>query len=230
MTTAQRRMLIIGLVPLLVLVVTGAAVTVATIRGKLPYTYAASFEPGPQGVGITSDVQTVLRTSGDGRVHVTADGTYTVTQPSIQVTTTDGRLVIDASCPDGHCLVELTVELPPASATRVKVTRASINGYGVASPLSLDASDGSIELTGLESPRVSADTERGSIDLMFDQPPEQVTATASDGSLTVQVPRSAAYAIDAVAAQGSSELNLPSDPSATRRLYLRTSYGSITVQ
>jgi DUF4097 and DUF4098 domain-containing protein YvlB len=223
-------MLIVGLVPLLVLVATGAAVVTSLIRGKLPYTYSASFVPGPQGVRITSDTQTLLRTSADGRVHVTADGTYAANQPSIQITTTGGRLAIDASCPDGQCKVELTVEVPPKSATQAKVTRASITGDGVDAPLSLDASDGSIELTRLRSPRVSADTERGSINLLFDQPPEQVTATASDGSLTVQVPGAATYAIDAVAAHGSSELNVPSDPASTHRLYLRTSYGSITVQ
>jgi hypothetical protein len=230
MTTAQRRMLIVGLVPLLVLVATGAALMVSSIRGKLPYMYSASFVPGRQGVRITSDIQTLLRTSADGRVHVTAGGSYAAAQPSIEITTIGDQLAIDASCPDGHCMVELTVEVPPTSATQAKVTRASINGDGVASPLSLDASDGSIELTGLRSPRVSADTERGSIDLLFDQPPEQVTATASDGSLTVQVPRGATYAMDAVAAQGSTELDVPSDPASTRRLYLRTSYGSITVQ
>lgn len=49
MTGAQRRMLIIGLVPLVVLVVTAAAVTVSLIRGKLPYSYSASFVPGSQG-------------------------------------------------------------------------------------------------------------------------------------------------------------------------------------
>ena len=49
MTAAQRRMLIIGLVPVLVLVVTAAAVTVSLIRGKLSYSYSESFAPGAQG-------------------------------------------------------------------------------------------------------------------------------------------------------------------------------------
>jgi hypothetical protein len=74
------------------------------------------------------------------------------------------------------------------------------------------------------------DVQRGSATLSFDSPPDQVSATTSDGSLTVQVPDGTPYAIDAVAAQGSTDLQVPNDPTATGHLYLRSSYGSITVQ
>jgi Putative adhesin len=230
MTGAQRRMLIIGLVPVLVLVVTGAALTVSLIRGKLPYSYSGSYVPGPQGVRIESDVPAELLASVDGRVHVTVDGSYAVAQPDIRIATVGGVLTIDTSCPDFHCAVDLAVEVPAQAKVQAKVERAPLDVAGVASPLSVDASDGSVDMTRLRSPEVSVDAQRGSISLLFDNAPDRVTATASDGSLTVKVPRISTYAIDAVAAQGSTELDIPNDPSATHRLYLRTSYGSITVQ
>ncbi|WP_432882356.1 DUF4097 family beta strand repeat-containing protein [Kribbella sp. CA-245084] len=223
-------MLIIGLVPLLVLVITGAAVTSSLIRGKLSYSYSAGFVPGAGGVRITADVPTQVLASVDGQVHVNVDGTYAVAKPDVKVSTAGGQLLVETRCPDVHCSVDLTVEVPASAAVQAKVETASANVVGVASPLNLTVSDGSADLVQVRSPRVSVDVQRGSATLSFDNPPDQVSATTSDGSLTLRVPRSATYAIDAVAAQGSTDLHVPNDPTATRHLYLRSSYGSITVQ
>lgn len=229
MTTAQRRMLIIGLVPVLVVVITGAAVTVSLIRGKLPYEYSASFTPGPQGVKVVSGVPMQLLASADGQVHVTVDGTYAAAQPAVKVSTAGGVLDVETTCPDVHCDVQLTVEVPSTAAVHAKADGTSMNATGVASPLTVEATDASVTLTRVRSPRVSVDAVHGSIDMLFDSAPDQVTATASDGSLTVQLPRTATYAIDALAAQGSTQVDLPNDPSSSNRVYLRTSYGSISV-
>jgi DUF4097 and DUF4098 domain-containing protein YvlB len=223
-------MLIVGLVPLLVLVVAGAAVAVSSIRGKLPYSYSASFAPGPQGVRVVTDVPAQLLASVDGRVHVTVGGSYVDGQPAIQISTVGGVLTIDTSCPDAHCRVDLTVEVPAASVVQAKVERVSLDVNGIASPLTVDSIDGSVNGNELRSHRVSVNAQRGSISLMFDAAPDQVTATSNDGSITVQLPQTATYAVDAVAAQGTSELDIPNDGTSTKRLYLRSTYGSITVQ
>ena len=230
MTVAQRRMLIVGLVPLLVLVVAGAAVTVSSIRGKLPYSYSASFVPGAQGVRIETEVPAQLLASVDGKVHVTVDGSYAVAKPVIDVSTTGGVLSIKTSCPDTHCAVDLAVEVPVDSKVQATSEGVSLDVVGVASPLTVEVSDGSLDMTRLRSSQVSADVRRGSLSMLFDNPPDQVAATVGDGSLTVHLPRTATYAIDAVATQGSTELDIPNDPSSTHQLQLRTTYGSITVE
>jgi hypothetical protein len=222
-------MLIIGLVPVLVLVIAGAALTTSLIRGKLPYDYSASFAPGPQGVKVVSDVSLQLLASADGQVHVTVDGTYAVAQPNVRVSTVGGVLDVATSCPDVHCEVEVTVEVPGTSAVQAKADGNSMSAVGVASPLTVEADDGSVSLTRIRSSRVSVDARHGSVDMLFDSAPAQVNATASDGSVTVQLPRTTTYAIDALAAQGSTEVNIPNNPRSTSRVYLRTSYGSITV-
>lgn len=229
MTSAQRKMLIIGLVPVLVLVITAAALTVSLIRGKLPYSYSASYAPGPRGVKVVSDVSLQLLASADGQVHVTVDGTYAAAQPSVKVSTVGGMLDVETGCSDVHCDVEVTVEVPGTSAVQVKAEGTSMDAVGVASPLTVAANDGSITLTRVRSPKVSVDAVHGSVDMLFDSAPDQVNATASNGSVTVQVPPTTTYAIDALAAQGSTQVNIPTDPSSSNRLYLRTSYGSITV-
>ena len=66
--------------------------------------------------------------------------------------------------------------------------------------------------------------------MSFDDPPDRLAATAGDGSITLQLPQTTSYAIDAVAAQGSTHVAVPDDASAAHHVYLRTSYGSITVQ
>jgi DUF4097 and DUF4098 domain-containing protein YvlB len=67
------------------------------------------------------------------------------------------------------------------------------------------------------------------VQLFFSKPPTTVDATTSNGSLRVEVPVPAAYAISAAADQGSSDISVPNDLSAPRRLNLRSSNGSITV-
>jgi hypothetical protein len=228
-TTAQRRMLIVGLVPLLALIVGGAAVTVSTIRGKLSYSYSAAFAPGADGVQIMADVSTQVLASTDGKVHVTVDGSYAVAKPDIQVSTAGGELLVETRCPDSRCEVDLTVEVPARAAVQAKVEGNSINVVGVSSPLTLVASNGSVDVARVRSSQVSVDVQRGSVSLLFDSPPDRVSATASEGSITLQVPWTTTYAVDAVAAQGSTEVAVPNDSAATHHLYLRTSYGSITV-
>ncbi|MFG1908935.1 DUF4097 family beta strand repeat-containing protein [Kribbella sp. NPDC048928] len=230
LTKAQRTMLLVGLLPLLAVVVGGAAVTVGTIRGKLPYSYSAAFTPGADGVQIKADVPTQIEASLDGQVHVTVDGTYTAQRPDVQVASAGRQLVVQATCPDSHCHVDLVVEVPAVAAVKAKIEGTTVNVAGLSSPLAVDVSDGSVDLARVRSTQVSVDVRRGSISMAFDAPPDQLAATASDGSITLQLPRTTNYAIDAVAAQGSTHVAVPNDASASHHVYLRTSYGSITVQ
>ncbi|GAA1665392.1 hypothetical protein GCM10009745_04140 [Kribbella yunnanensis] len=229
LSTAQRRMLLIGVVPLVVLVVAGAAVTVATIRGKLPFDYSSSFATAPQGVRIFSDVPANVIGGAGSQVRVTVDGTYGAQEPKVEVRTVDGVLDVRTTCPDSSCEVELTVEVPVAVAVQAKAEGASLNVSGLTAKVQIDASEGSVTMNRMRSPQVSIDARRGSLSLQFDDPPEQVMATVSDGSLNVRVPGTTTYAINAVAAQGSVELGPNNDPTSTHRLFLRSSYGSITV-
>jgi len=229
LTKAQRWTLLIGVVPLVLLVVGGAAVTVATIRGKLPFDYSSTFTAGSAGVRVFSDVPAnVIGGSGD-RVRVAVDGTYASKQPQVDVRTVDGVLDIRTTCPEVGCEVELTVEVPVIAALQAKVEGASISVSGLAAKVQVDASEGTVTMNRMRSPQVSVDTSRGSVSLQFDEPPAQVTATASDGSIGVRVPGTTTYSIDAVSAHGSTDIAPVNDPAATHRLFLRTSYGSIDV-
>ncbi|MFI5730418.1 DUF4097 family beta strand repeat-containing protein [Kribbella sp. NPDC051587] len=229
LTTAQRRMLLIGVVPLLLLVIGGAAVTVATIRGKLPFDYAATSAAGPQGVRIFSTIPTQVIGSANSQVRIAVSGTYAAKRPEIETRTVDGVLDIRIACPGAHCELELTVEVPAATAVQAKTQGASLDLSGLAGKLKADTDGGSVTMNRIRSQQVSVDGRRGSVTMQFDDPPEQVTAIASDGSIDLRVPQTTTYTIDAVSAQGSTDILPVNDPAATHHLFLRTSYGSINV-
>jgi DUF4097 and DUF4098 domain-containing protein YvlB len=229
LTNAQRRMLVIGLVPLLLLVAGGAAVAVGSIRGHIQYNYSQTFAPASQGVSVVSDVPVNVRTSTDDRVHVDAGGSYAVAQPTVDVSTIGGQLEVRAFCSDIHCEADVAVAVPAAVPVQVKTERSSIDVVGASGPLTVDTTDGSVDMMQLRSKQVSVNCRRGSITLSFADAPDHVTANSTDGSLTVQVPQSARYAVDAIATQGSTDLEIPNDPSSTHHLRLRTRNGSITV-
>ncbi|HWD77401.1 MAG TPA: DUF4097 family beta strand repeat-containing protein [Kribbella sp.] len=231
LSRAQRTMLLVGLLPMLAVVVGAGAVTVSVIRGKLDYSYSAAFAPATDGVQITSDVSTQVETSFDGKVHVTVDGTYGAQRPDVKVAVVGKVLVVGTICPDSHCAVDLTVEVPAASAAiKAKIDGGSLNVAGVSSPLTVDVNQGSVDMARVRSPQIAVTARQGSISLFFDAAPEQVSASSTDGSITVQLPPTATYSIDAIASQGSTDLSVPNDPTATHRLRLRSQYGSITVQ
>ncbi|MFF1816151.1 hypothetical protein ACFVWG_02580 [Kribbella sp. NPDC058245] len=229
LTTAQRRMLLIGVVPLLLLVIGGAAVTVALIRGKLPFDYAATMAVGPQGVRIVSSIPTQVIGGASSQVRISVSGTYAAQRPVIESRTIDGVLDIRTSCPGAHCELQLTIEVPEAAAVQAKTQGASLELAGLAGKLKADTDGGSVTMSRIRSPQVSVDGRRGSVTMQFDDPPEQVTAIASDGSIDLRVPQTTTYTIDAVSAQGSTDIVPVNDPAATHHLFLRTSYGSINV-
>jgi hypothetical protein len=230
LTAARRRMLTFGLIPVAALVLGGGAVTVSMIHGKRGFDYAQAFAPLAGGVSIASDMPVAVTASVDEEVHVRVDGSYTDTRPVAGTTTTGDRLEVGISCHGSSgCRVRLAVEVPAGLPLSVRTTQTSMVVLGMSGPLQIDATDGTVDAADLSSPTVSVESHSGSVQLFFSKPPTTVDATTSNGSLRVEVPVPAAYAISAAADQGSSDISVPNDLSAPRRLNLSSSNGSITV-
>jgi hypothetical protein len=230
MTGAQRRMLQLGLIPVLALVLGGAVVTVSTIRGKLDYNYAATYDKPPDAVAITANMMVAVGPSTDGKVHIALSGTYTSRQPTIAVRKPESHeLEIGAGCDGSGCRLALAIELPSATRLSVNASGTSVDLRQLTGVIHVTAADGSVNGTRLRSESVSVKADSGSVDLGFDRAPANVEVTSSNGSIQLVVPRTTAYAIDAAANYGSTDLNVNQDLSSPNQLHLRSTNGSISV-
>jgi putative adhesin len=230
MTNAQRKMLLLGLIPVLALVLGGAVGTVSTIRGKLDYNYATTYDKPLDAVTITANMVVAVAPSTDGKVHIALSGTYTSQQPTVAVRKPGSReLELGADCQGTGCRLTLAVELPSSTRVSVNASGTSVELRELTGDIQVTADNGSVNGTRLRSSSVSVSAESGSVDLGFDQAPANVEVTSSNGSIQVLVPRTTAYAIDAAADRGSTELLVNNDLSSPNRLHLRSTNGSITV-
>lgn len=226
---AQRKMLTLGLIPVVALVLGGGIVTVSTIRGKVDYDFSSQYGVPRHGVSIVTDVPVTVTPSSDEKVHVRVSGTYTNLEPAVDVRKSDGdELAISTACRGTGCRIDLAVELPKSAALKITTSGVSVNLIQLTGDIRLVASNGSVDAVQLQSEEVSVTARSGSVDLSFDSPPGNVEATTTNGSVQVRVP-TGPYAIDAAAMYGSTELNLPNDLHAQRTMHLRATNGSITV-
>jgi hypothetical protein len=108
---------------------------------------------------------------------------------------------------------------------------AGIAVDGAGRPLRLRTSDGAIRATNLRSTDVQASTTSGGITLGFLVAPERVDARTSNASIRLTVPAdSGPYDLEQHTNDGGTSIGVKTDPAATRKLILRTSYGDIAVQ
>ncbi|MDQ1621105.1 MAG: hypothetical protein QOE19_3674 [Actinomycetota bacterium] len=106
----------------------------------------------------------------------------------------------------------------------------SIRTTNLTGRVTLHSSDGSIEATGLRSDRVGVTTSDGSVRLGFDIAPTSLTATSSDGSVEIVVPRDGtAYDMTVTTSDGSRNVSVPTRSGSAHRMELHTSDGSIRV-
>jgi len=161
------------------------------------------------------------------------------------------RLVVRASCPPvlgQNCQAHYRVEVPPATRViahakdRVNVTgttsalealagEGSVTLTDVTGPIVVHASEGSVHATGLRSTEVQASASQGSVNLSFAIDPRRVDAHSSEGHVDVVVPHDGtAYRVEATASEGSTHVQVPTDPGSPLRVRAHASQGSVTVR
>jgi hypothetical protein len=229
LSSPQRRLLTLGLIPVIALVLGGGAVTVASIGGKVDYDFSSAYALPRNGVSIVTDVPVTITPSTDDKVHVSVGGTYTNREPSVDVRKSVGEeLQVSTACRGSGCRVDLAIRVPVSAGVKLTTSGVSVDLIGLTGDVRLVTGNGSINAVQLQSQQVSVTARGGSVDLSFDSPPRNVVANTTNGSLQVLVPTDS-YAIDAAALNGSTQLDLPNELGAQRQLHLRTTNGSILV-
>ncbi|MFI6517775.1 DUF4097 family beta strand repeat-containing protein [Spirillospora sp. NPDC050679] len=114
------------------------------------------------------------------------------------------------------------------AALRIRTSNGGIKVDAPTGPLDLRTENGEVRSTATRSPRVSATTQNGEVDLSFATPPDQVAVTTENGEVKVTVPR-AAYQVTTRTDSGDVHADIPSDASAPRSITARTDSGAITL-
>ncbi|MEV0403429.1 DUF4097 family beta strand repeat-containing protein [Actinoallomurus sp. NPDC050550] len=136
-----------------------------------------------------------------------------------------GVAAVDAEADSGSVKVRSV-----KGAVRAHSDSGSVAVEDLWGTLDLAAESGSVRAIDLRSTTVRASSDSGSLRLEFAAAPTDVRATTDSGSLHVTVP-GGPYNVQANTDSGDRNVSsVPHDPSAPRRLYLRTDSGSLTAE
>lgn len=115
---------------------------------------------------------------------------------------------------------------------RISTSAGDVRLRRTTGALRLYSASGRIELVGARSAQVDARTGRAPISLSFARPPARVAAYSNAGDIDVRLPVSRAeYRVEAVAgSRAAQHIGIVNDPSASRRVTVRTEHGAVTVR
>lgn len=249
---ARRWVMTVGLLSLAVLVAVVAwGLITVVLPGHRSFSYTADTGVAAGG-GLrveTNNAAVTLAPSPDGQVHITAQGTYTTTAPTVGHSTAGDTTTITASCAStsvNRCSLDVQVLLPAALAVTADAGDGQFTARDLTGPLNLTTSNGTIQterttgalalhttngtidVASARSPRVSATTQNGTVTLGFAAPPTAVQATTTNGVVDIAVPP-AAYYITTHTTNGGIQTELPSDRYAAHTITATTSNGGIRV-
>jgi len=162
-----------------------------------------------------------------------------------------GRLRLTGTCPlylSTFCEVHYDVEVPEEMALTARVDDGPIRVVGLAGAVDLSSDNSGVEVVGVSGPlaihsangslsgedllsaSVEASTDNGSVDVGFAAAPETVIATSDNGSVEVRLPEVAAgYRVDAGTDNGSTTIEVATDPASGRSVVLRSDNGDLRV-
>ncbi|MFC5993030.1 DUF4097 family beta strand repeat-containing protein [Pseudonocardia hispaniensis] len=185
-------------------------------------------------VEIDSDAGDVeLRSGPDGAAQVERTLRWTDERPTVTESVDGDVLRITARCPDGprigRCEVALTVTAPAAVSVRTKLGAGGITVDDLTGDQDLATSAGRVHGAGLRGATVRAQSSAGGVELAFAAAPQQVEVRATAGDVTVRVPATEAYRVQARSTAGTVRVNVADDPGATRTILARTTAGDVTV-
>ncbi len=186
---------------------------------------------------------------GSGQVSVTEHITFEHTAPTTTHRVAAGTVILDSNCPALEtCGVSYDITVPRAMTVRVHddagtIRLDSLSGqitaHTDAGDIDLSSVSGAIEVSGnagsilgqdLSSARATLRMSAGDIDVTFSAAPATITATATAGSVTLQVPGNVSYAVNATALVGSIQVSVPRDPASQHVITASTRTGSVTIQ
>lgn len=246
--------LVLGSAATLVLLAWGALQFVSLLARSERDVSAAEPATGLDEVAIEmANGSLVVRGTGGDEVQVTGTLISDVTEARFETERDGGRWVVRVRCSLGFlptsCGSDLEVAVPEglslsvrasnspvrlvglSSAVDVQTSNDRIEGDDVSGPVVARTSNDRVELRGLRSSTVDVQSSNDLVRLDFADAPDTVRVRTSNDRVSVVVPDgSGPYAVDLSTSNGSANNQVRSDPSAERRIEVRTSNDDVTLR
>ncbi|MGH3168539.1 MAG: hypothetical protein ACRDN0_21990, partial [Trebonia sp.] len=173
---------------------------------------------------------TVNGSSGHGPVTVTEEPSYTKTRPATTRTVSGSTLDLAYTCKSQLvCSVDYIITVPSGVAVNAESREGSVTLTSVSGPVTAQTFAGLVAATGLTSPSAVLKSGAGGIDATFAGAPASVQASTDAGSITIAVPGSDSYKVNAHAVVGVSTVTVRHSASAARTITAHSDLGSITI-
>lgn len=177
---------------------------------------------------IAGDAMNVTVKAGDGPVTVverrrwpSGDG-----GPVTAHSTTAGRLELTSTgC--RHCEVTLTVTVPAATRTEVRVGSGTLTLRDLSGDATATLDTGQVTGSGLRGAAYRVVVDTGRVELSLAASPTELVATVATGEVDVRVPSGASYAVRSD--HGLSDVDVPRDPSSPHTITVNVDTGHAVV-
>lgn len=228
-------------------VLAGCYVDVGALQHRTHH-YAVSAQV--QALAVNAHVGSVSVSGGaSGTVSVVEHISFRHTVPVTTHRASAGTLTLDSTCPSLEtCSVSYDITVPRAVTVRVNdnvgtirleslsgdVTASTnvgtVNLVSVSGPVGITSHTGTIAGQDVSSAHATLRVSVGKIEVTFSAAPASITATGSVGSVTLRVPGNVAYAINAHASTGSTQVTVSRNPASPHAITASVGTGSVTIE
>lgn len=226
-----------------------AAVAAATLSGALltgcKGGAASNEETDTRSFTVSDKVTALSIEASGGDIEVTGDSgstvrvtetiTYTGDKPKTGRQVSDGKLSLSAGpdcgpIDDSDCDVTYHVKVPSTLlSVRLVGLGGNITVKNLAGSVEARTTGGSLRADELAVKSLVAKVSGGGMTGNFAQIPDKVDVEANGGNVSVKVPSTASYAVDAKSTGGKSKVSVTRDSGSPRTIRLRTVGGNVSL-
>ena len=181
--------------------------------------------------GTDGDVRVSTR---DGPVTVAETIAFTADEPTTSHRVDGSTLYVEV---DGcgktirmdRCDVSFDITVPGSTAVEVTLVAGTVEVQDLSGDLRIRTTAGGIEASGLRGQHVDVRTEAGEVTLAHQVAPVQTSARSEAGAVTVRLPGTGGYAVDATTDAGKRDVSVSVDPGSAHRVTAWTEAGNVIV-
>ncbi|XVU28099.1 DUF4097 family beta strand repeat-containing protein [Actinoplanes sp. CA-054009] len=216
-------------VPLAVLLAVAAACAGPSETGEKTY----RIDTRITALVVDARAASVTIETGDGPVSVREEHRWSDRRPAT-ANAVDGQTLrlTESGCGDDdvRCDVKFHVVMPAAVSTEITSQAGAVRIDGLTGNLRITSPASAVEATALGADQVNIETKAGAVSLEFAEAPGLARVTSDAGAVTVRVPDTTAYAVEATVGMGARDVSVREDPTSPHHLQVETTAGAIRIE